>query len=62
MTHEINTSDFKVMHEMLSEIEIKTLGVAPDKLHIFMNPIRHLIFESWQDVCDENDSFLFPKT
>lgn len=57
----INTEDFNAMRSMLSEIEMKIMQVDPVKQIQFYAPIKTMIFEAWQDVCNNDDSFLFPK-
>lgn len=56
-----NTEDFNTMRSMLSEIEMKIMQVDPIKQREFYMPIRTMIFEAWQDACNNNDQFLFPK-
>jgi hypothetical protein len=56
---DINTEDFNVMRDMLSEIELKTLQVDPLKLRQFYQPLQHIIFEAWQDACNPDDNFLY---
>lgn len=58
----VNTDNFNVMREMLSEIELKLLGVDPIKQYQFYQPIKQMIFEAWQDACNPDDTFLYPKT
>lgn len=52
-------SDFATMKQMLSEIELKISGVHPHKQIEFYKPIKHMIFEAWQDACNPNDTFLY---
>lgn len=57
--HKINTEDFNTMREILSEIELKIVGVDPERQEQFYRLIKHIIFEAWQDACNPNDTFLF---
>lgn len=57
----MNTDDFNTMRSMLSEIEMKIMQVDPIKQRQFYSPIQNMIFEAWQDACNPDDSFLFPK-
>ncbi len=50
---------FKTMREMLNEIELKISGVDPAKQFEFCKPLKHMIFEAWQDACNPDDSFLY---
>lgn len=59
---DMNTEDFNTMRSMLSEIELKIMQVDPLKQKQFYTPIRDMIFEAWQDACNPDDTFLFPKT
>lgn len=59
---DMNTEDFNTMRSMLSEIELKIMQVDPLKQKQFYTPIRDMIFEAWQDACNPDDNFLFPKT
>lgn len=56
---EIITQDFEIMKDMLSEIELKILGVEEIKQTEFYQPIKRMIFEAWCDTCDKKDNFLF---
>lgn len=58
---DVNTEDFNTMRAMLSEIEMKIMQVDPIKQMQFYKPIKHMIFEAWQDACNPDDTFLFPK-
>jgi hypothetical protein len=53
--------DFEAMRKMLSDIEIKLLGVDPVQVWKFCRPLKEMICEAWADACNPNDSFLFPK-
>lgn len=57
---EINTEDYNTMRHMLSEIELKLIGVDPMQQIKFYAPIKHMIYEAWQDACNSDDKFLFP--
>lgn len=59
---DINTEDFNIMREMLSEIERKIMQVDPLKQMQFYRKLKYIIFEAWQDACNPDDTFLFPKT
>lgn len=55
------TEDFNTMRSMLSEIELKILGVDLDKQQVFIQALKNFICEAWQDACNQDDTFLFPK-
>ena len=57
----MNTEDFNTMRSMLSEIEMKIMQVDPLVQKQFYQPLQNIIFEAWQDACNPDDSFLFPK-
>lgn len=57
----INTEDYNTMRSMLSEIELKLMGVDPMTQMKFYHPIKAIIYEAWQDACNPTDSFLFPQ-
>lgn len=57
---EVITEDFNTMRSMLSEIELKIIGVKQANQIKFYQPIKHMIFEAWQDACNSKDTFLFP--
>jgi len=56
---DINTDDFNLMREMLSEIEMEIMQVDPVKQLEFYLPLKNLIFAAWEDACDPNDPFLY---
>lgn len=56
------TEDFNTMRSMLSEIELKILGVDLEKQQVFIQPIKNFICEAWLDACNKDDQFLYPKT
>lgn len=53
------TEDFNTMREMLSEIELKILGVDLRKQQQFIQPLKNFIFEAWSDACDRTNPFLY---
>lgn len=55
------TEDFNAMRSMLNDIEIKIMGVPPEKQRQFYQQILYMITEAHQDACNPDDSFLFPK-
>lgn len=55
----LNTEDYQIMRKMISEIEIKLMGVDPVKQKQFYSPLMSLIVEAWQDACNPADTFLF---
>lgn len=57
--HDFNTEDYNTMREMISEIELKLIGVDPIRQKQFYLPLQQMIFEAWQDACNPKDSFLF---
>lgn len=59
--HQIIADDFKAMHAMLNDIEIKISGVQPEKQFEFIKHIKYLLVEAVKDVNDDKDSFLFGK-
>lgn len=59
--HTVISEEFEVMHEMLSEIEIKILGVNPDKQFRFIKFMKETIYLAWEDACNPDDPFLFNK-
>jgi len=61
MLSEMNTNDYNTMRSMISEIELKLIGVDPLKQKRFYQRLQSIIFEAWQDASNPNDSFLFPK-
>ena len=58
---EVITEDFNTMREMLSDIELKILGVDQLTQLQFYKPIKYMIFEAWVDTCNKEDEFLYPK-
>jgi hypothetical protein len=59
--HNMNTEDYNTMRDMISEIELKLMGVDPIKQKQFYLPLQNMIFMAWEDACNPNDSFLFGK-
>lgn len=58
---EIVADDFEAMQKMLSDIQIKLMGVHPRKQFDFCRHFKYMILEAWQDANNPDDSFLFPK-
>lgn len=56
----ITTEDFRLMHKMLNEIELKLMGVDGQTQYEFYRPIKNMLFEAWSDTCNPNDPFLYP--
>lgn len=55
----MNTDDFNLMREMLSEIEMKIIQVDPWKQFEFYKFMRDVIYEAWVDACNPEDTFLY---
>ena len=45
--HNMNTDDFNTMRQMLSEIELKLVGVDPIRQKKFYLPLKNMIFMAW---------------
>jgi hypothetical protein len=59
---EIIAHDYQAMRDMISQIEIKLMGVDPKTQYSFYRPFRDMIMEAWQDANNPHDSFLFKDT
>lgn len=57
----MNSGDYQTMRKMISEIELKLMGVDPLIQKQFYTPIMSLIIEAWEDASNPEDTFLFPK-
>lgn len=55
----MNSEDYNTMRKMLSEIELKLLGVDPMKQKQFYQLLQSMIHEAWMDACNPEDSFLY---
>jgi hypothetical protein len=59
---ELVTEDFNNMRSMISDIEIKLMGVDYETQRRFYRPILYMIVEAHRDANNSEDSFLFNGT
>lgn len=57
--HDVITEDFNTMRGMISDIEVKLMGVDPAKQLVFIKALKTVIYEAWADAKNTDDSFLF---
>jgi hypothetical protein len=55
------SEEFDTMRLMLTDIQEKIKKAPATRQRQFIQPIRDLIFEAWQDAKNPEDDFLYPK-
>jgi hypothetical protein len=55
----MNTEDFNIMRDMLSEIERNIMQLHPLHQKEFYKHMQTVILYAWEDTCNPNDRFLF---